>query len=331
METMPLDPVERPDLMNPAVREQLLEEHPMIRKPYTVLTPMMENTYRIMRERVWLRRTGSYMYSQPRMGKSTCADMISELLVKEFPGILLAKMSADGGKGEVNMLFDVATALNIMVRGRRNHSELVTKIVVFIQSEVELRKGNQFVLVVDEMQFLREADYRVLLNIHNRLGMCGILMTTLGFAQPEINEQRSALLATSSQHIIARFLSEPIQFSGCTSSDGLRFILKGYDESKAFPLGTKWTYTRFFLPEAYGAGFRLSTYTDFIWKALSSAASALGAGSVPMEHLTRVIESILLASRLQDSPYFVLSVDDIDSAVNSSNLLIYSKSLNNGQ
>lgn len=330
MDDSSIDPMERSDLQDPAVREKLLAEHPLINKPYVILTPMIEEAYRIMRERVWLRRTGSYMHSQPRMGKTTCAEMISELLLHEFPSIVLSRISAEGGKGDVSLVRDIASSMGIGLRGRPDYKGLLEKVLLFIRAESSAHKGNQFVLMVDEMQNLREADYKVLISIHNRLGMAGIMMTTLGFAQPEINQQRSALLATSARNIIARFLSEPIQFWGCLNSEGLKYILRGYDESKCFPRESKWTYTRFFLPQAYGAGFRLATYTDPIWASLSTASAALGAGSVPMEHLTRTIENLLLAGRLKDSEKYVLTLDEIEVAVSASNLEGFSSVMNDG-
>jgi hypothetical protein len=323
--------MERQDLHDPIIRERLLPSHPIVNKPYTILTPMIDQTYRIMRERVWLRRTGSYMHAQPRMGKTICAHEISRLLQLEFPTILLAEFSADGGKSDVSFVKDLADdALKIKLEKRPNYNESVSKVLAFIRAECELRKGNQFILVVDEMQTLRENDYRVLMNIHNRLELAGVMMTTLGFAQPEINQQRSALLATSAHNIIARFLSEPIPFAGCTNCDGLRYILKGYDNEKTFPPQSHWTFTRFFIPKAYDSGFRLSTHAEAIWRSLKNAAAALNTGSVPMEHLTRVVEAILLAGRMRDMANFELSITDIEEAIDSSNLLTYATSMNDG-
>lgn len=318
------------DLHDPAQRERLLNEHPIIRKPYTVLTPMIEQTYALMRERVWLRRTGSYMHARPRMGKSMCARTIKELIKHEFPTIVVTYLNADESRTALNVAKDLAVAIGLFIPGRSSYQEIMEKIILFIHSESASLTGNQFVLIIDEMQLLHEGDYKVLMVLHNRLEQRGILMTTLGFAQPEINEQRTALFATNAHNIIARFLSEPIPFNGCTSTESLRFILRGYDESKCFPVGSEWTYTRFFLPAAYDSGFRLATYSEVIWKELSAASEKLGSGSVPMEHLTRVVESFLVAGRLRDSKDYMLKKEEILRAIASSNLLEYVSSMRDG-
>jgi hypothetical protein len=308
------------DLHDDRVREKLLNSHPIINKPYIIPTPMMEQVYALIRERIWLRRTGSYMHASPRMGKSICARAIRELIAHEFPAIVLASLTADESKTELSLTKDIATALGLVFSSRPNYKGLLEKVLVFITAEAASLRGNQFVLLVDEMQMLHEKDYKVLLVLHNRLEERGIMMTTIGFAQPEINEQRSALFAIKANNIIARFLSEPIFFSGCTSADNLKAILTGYDDLKFYPANSGWTYTRFFLPKAYEAGFRLGNQAEEIWSELSFACSSLSYESVPMEYLTRTVESILVAGRLQDYREFKLTKELILRAIASSNI-----------
>src|SRR3546814_1290838 len=79
-------------------------------------------------------------------------------------------------------------------------------------------------------------------------------------------------LMTRRQHqILARFLAEPIPFEGCISVDDFRKILRSYDVNSEYPEGSGLSYTRFFLPKAYQAGFRLTNYSEEIWDALLNA------------------------------------------------------------
>lgn len=68
------------------------------------------------------------------------------------------------------------------------------------------------------------------------------------------------------RQIIARFLSEPLAFDGRTSVEELKEILKEilktFDEGTEYPEGSGWSYTRFFLPQAFEQGFRLQTYAS---------------------------------------------------------------------
>src|SRR3546814_16912627 len=75
-------------------RATLLEFHPILEKNYRIPTPMLERTYAVIRERVWTKRTGIYLYASPRMGKTTCAEAVQALLAVEFPKICILRIDA---------------------------------------------------------------------------------------------------------------------------------------------------------------------------------------------------------------------------------------------
>lgn len=303
-------------------RGVMLNTHPIVIKDYTVLTPMITTTYSLVRERVWTRRTGAFLYARPRMGKTRCATVLQRLLSVEFPEVHVTRISADQRRSstDVGFVSDLLEAEGLPVKKRPTYKEMLSRLLVHVTTSVTARAGKQFVLLVDEMQMLSEADLRILLVLHNRLEMADITMTTIGFAQPEILETRSALLTSKAFNLIARFLSEPIPFDGCAGREDLATILVAYDDEKRYPENSDWTYTRFFFPEAYESGFRLKDYADSIWLALVEAAKPLGTGTVPMEHLTRTIEYLLLANRKADSRAFRLDEAGIEAAVAASNL-----------
>src|SRR3546814_241168 len=110
------------------------------------------------------------------------------------------------------------------------------------------------------MHRLSDTDLEQLLAIHNALRMERISMTTVSFAQPEIKERVTGLMTRRQHQLIARFLSEPLIFEGCSSPQELEAILDAYDTRSEYPEGSGWSYTRFFLPDAYSCGFRLASY-----------------------------------------------------------------------
>lgn len=307
-------------------RGDLLDSHPIISKDYTVLTPMIQKTYALIRERVWSRRTGSFLYARPRTGKTRCAIAIQRLLAAEFPDIHVMFLSADQrtNASDLGFVLDLLSSEDLVLKKHFTYKEALLKLLTHIETQLSARAGNHLVLLIDEQQLLCEADYRLLLVIHNRLELKKISMTTLGFGQPQILTTITALSSMHSYNLIARFLSEPIIFDGCQNENELEVILVAYDEEKRFPENTDWTYTRFFLPEAYAAGFRLKTYAPNIWKSLNDASGSLPSNTVPMEHLIRTIEYILLASRKLDGKSFELDNKIIDAAVGSSNLRFFS-------
>ena len=302
-------------------RHNLFSEHPVITKKYLIITPVITNIYSIIRDRVWMRSTGTFMYATPRMGKTTCARAIKILLEAEFPEICVISFSAEAKrKQEAAMLIDIIQSESLAAVKPPRYKDIQRQLITHIQSKLVTKKGQQFVLMIDEMQKLGEEDLDMLATIHNRLEAIGIKMTTLGFGQPEILDLRTSLQTTSRNFLIARFLSEPIAFDGCTTKSDLKVILESYDNIQYFPVDSDFTFTRFFLPYAFDNGFRMSSYSDDIWSALVIAAKQLTADSIPMEHLSRTIEYLLVKGSKSDSPKFTFKKNDISSAVKASNL-----------
>lgn len=304
-------------------RTELLPNHPVITKDYLIITPVITSAYKLIRDRVFMRTTGTFMYATPRMGKTTCASAIQSLLEAEFPNILVIRFIAEPDIQHSGMLVDILSADQLAIP-KRTYKELQRQLMTHIQSRLVMLNGRQFVLMIDEMQNLSESNLTDLATIHNRLEPLGIRMTTIGFGQPALMDRRSTLLAQESTFLIARFLSEPILFSGCASVEDLGEILHSYDEEEFYPEDSGYTFTRFFLPQAYEKGFRLAQLAKPIWRALQKGAAGLGEDSIPMEHLSRTVEFLLVTGQKRDSADFKLTTDDINMAVEASNLSYFS-------
>ncbi|MDH4283699.1 MAG: ATP-binding protein [Gallionellaceae bacterium] len=304
-------------------RKALLKNHPIITKNYFIITPTITSAYALIRDRVFMRKTGTFLYATPRMGKTTCAKVIKLLLEAEFPDTFIIHFSAENNKQKSGMLIDILCSEKIAF-SNKNFKDLQMKLLTHIHSSLSERNGNQFILIIDEMQNLSEEDLIGLAAIHNRLEPLGIRMTTIGFGQPEIMDRRSSLMATNQSFLIARFLCEPIPFNGCASKEDLEKILSEYDEKKFYPENSDYSFTRIFLPQAYDHGFRLSKYANKIWSNLMKAAKGLYSNSIPMEHLSRTIEFILVAESQNDCKDFTIKPANIKAAVDASNLQYFS-------
>lgn len=311
--------------MNSVQREKLLNSHPIVTKEFVIVTPVIERAYSLIRERVWMRSTGTFLHATQRMGKSVCAQTVEKLLKEENPQIAIMSFSAIKRENRATALFiEMLRSENLDVPKYPRFDALENKLMTHILTQCLQKKGLQFVLLIDEMQNLSEADYYLLLAIHNRLEKQNIKMTTIGFAQPEILEVRTALLATRSLHLIARFLSEPIPFDGCSTEQDLSFILKAYDEVEFYPLDSDISFTRFFLPEAFDNGLRLTTYASKIWKALKNARIGSENFAIPMQHLTSTVAYLLLAARSTDSKIYKFDQKIIEDSVDRSALKYFS-------
>lgn len=307
-------------------RIALINSHPILEKNYRLPTPMLERTYAVIRERVWMKRTGVYLYASPRMGKTTCAETVEALLLLEFPKLHIIRINARRNlrPTETHMFRLLLEGVNHALSNRTHADLLFYNVKADIMVKLAALGGNHLVLIIDEMHRLNDVDLEQLLAVHNALHMQKISMTTISFAQPEIIDRVTGLMTRRQHQLLARFLAEPIQFEGCSSVDDLRNILNSYDYDSEYPEGSGWSYTRFFLPEGYEAGFRLINYSEKIWNALFNALGAYTEAGVPMEHVCLTVEHLLLALRGEDCCKISISDGDINDAVGASNLAVFS-------
>lgn len=293
---------------------------------------MLERTYALIRERVWMKRTGVYLYSSPRMGKTTCAEGIQTLLLAEFPKLHVIKVDARRTQrpSEAHLFRLILEGANHELSKRHSSDLLFQNVKADIIVNLAAREGTHVVLIIDEMHRLNDIDLEQLLAVHNALHTQKISMTTISFAQPEIKDRVTGLMTRRQHQLLARFLAEPIQFEGCSSVSDLEKILNSYDIYSEYPEGSGWSYTRFFLPDGYQAGFRLFNYARELWDTMFSALGTYTEAGVPMEHVCLTIEYLLLALRSDDCYNVVLSKKDIEGAVAASNLAVFSGLMHNG-
>lgn len=316
------------DLNDADTRERMLGKHPIVTKKYTVITPMIHSAYSIIREMVWLRHTGLFMYATPRMGKTRCACAIQQIISAEFPDKYPAYHIADDNR-IVNFARDLEVSLKLVKKERETYSLMIEKIIMHIRSKLSALGGDHFILIVDEMQLLSLEHYKILLVIHNRLESLGICMTTVGFGQPSILSRRDLLHTIKTENLIARFLSEAIRFDGCLSAQSFLNILFQFDHEKEYPVDSGYSFTKFFLPCAFAAGFRLSSCHELIWSLLEARVGGGLLESVPLEHIFRIIENILIYGRKEDCDEFTLTDELVQLALDRSRVAEFLDLINN--
>ncbi|WP_447802900.1 hypothetical protein [Pseudomonas serbica] len=305
-------------------RDALLSDHPMVRKKFVALTPTIEHAYRMVRERIWLSSPSVYFFSTPRMGKTQCAKAIKHLTSQEFPDKYVVLASCDLSHTE-HLIQTIANAIGLYRKAREPIDKLRERIIVHIICELSSTDGSHFLLVLDEMQALGERDYQNLQVVQNRLKLLDISMTTIGFAQTEINSVRTSFVAANQSALVARFLSERIEFSGCTSKEWLEAVLRSFDEIMIYPLDSNCSYTHFFLPKAFSSGFRLSFYSSMFFDCAVDAVSGSNKKIIPVEHMFHSVELVLVNARLIDDAGFVLSVDLVKQAILKSGMAEFAK------
>ncbi|WP_410952984.1 ATP-binding protein [Pseudomonas sp. S1(2024)] len=307
-------------------RAELFRTHPVKRDKYTILTPMIKASYAMFREKVFFRHSGAFMFASPRMGKTRCALAIKDLLSSEFPDSYVLYHTMDSERATY-LVRDLLSSANLAVANRESRAIQLERYIEHIAAECEVRGGDQFVLIVDEMQLMLLQAFNDLLVVHNRLDAKGISMTTLGFGQPQILEARNLLISLEAFNLVARFLSEPVRFEGCLSANVFQSILYNFDEVTEFPPNSGCSYTDFFLPIAFSNKYRLAAQHGDIWDALVQLVGEGVLPRIPFSYIIRLLNHLLIVNRAKDSLDFRLSSKMIDVSLKATFLTDFFESM----
>ena len=159
------------------------------------------------------------------------------------------------------------------------------------------------VLFCDEAQRFTENEYEWLRDVHDALDQLQIRLFTILVGQQELRSVKTAFQRAQKTQIVARLMVEELAFFGIRNAQDVATCLIGYDES-AYPAGTEWTYTRFYLPTATKSGFRLVDEAVTLWSEFSALHHKHGFADdleIPMESFTRAVEIVLKESLVRDA------------------------------
>jgi hypothetical protein len=171
--------------------------------------------------------------------------------------------------------------------------------------EAAARAGSgTVILFCDEAQRLNDHEYEWLRDVHDALDRQQIKLFTFLVGQEELLAQKTALQVAHKTQIVARLMVEELAFSGIRNAEDVATCLNGYDQT-AYPERTPWSFTRFYVPQSFDAGYRLTSDATVLWQAFEDAhhkASLPGILDLPMESFARAVEIVLKDSELKDAP-----------------------------
>jgi hypothetical protein len=189
-----------------------------------------------------------------------------------------------------------------------------------IRQVAETNRDHRVVLFADEAQNLREIDLEWLRDVHDELEMNELRLFVFLVGQPQLIAQKSAFQAQGKEQIVSRFMVEQLHFQGITSPEACAACLAGYDHGE-YPASSGWSYTRFYLPQAYDAGLRLQQESIRVWRAFEDAhirANFSGNLEIPMKYFTVAVEAAMLTCLIHDSSAFKFTDEFWDQMIDKS-------------
>ena len=158
--------------------------------------------------------------------------------------------------------------------------------------EAAARAGSGVVLLFcDEAQRYNDNEYEWLRDVHDTLDRQQIKLFTFFVGQQELLAQKTALQVAGKTQIVARLMVEDLAFYGIRNAQDVATCLNGYDQT-AYPERSHWSFTRFYVPQAFDAGYRLVNDAGKLWEAFEAAhhkASLPGQLEIPMIRIVNYV------------------------------------------
>lgn len=321
------------DIYDPLDTQQqhaMLWGHPLVTTDYVAVTPSLPKVLAEVVDAVMLHKGSLVFKAYPRMGKTTACRFVVAALSQHlaFADRFVLRVSADTKeerKRRENIVRIMAKALDLKVASRAPLASIRDDVANFIESRLRNRGGRHWVLCLDEIQTLTIEEFQDLQYLQNGLALHNIDTTLIGFGQTQIDHLVTLLDGQKRAELTARFLCNVKDLPHCSEPAWMAETLKGYDEHFTYPEGSGCTYTQFFLPRAYAAGFRMNEIASDIYQVMSSSARASNLPVLPTALIFDVFRLILIRAMKEDAGIFSITKLNIKNAIEEARLSGYVK------
>ncbi|MGM0883098.1 MAG: ATP-binding protein [Bacillota bacterium] len=242
---------------------------------------------------------GMIVYGRPRLGKTKATTFavtyLPEMLETPIPVFIADSKSYKVPSAE-KFFRDMLSDFRFGFEGKKDEIVLRNQIVNLMHEKAERSNLRRIVLIMDEAQKLTEWQYDCLIDIYNQLMRRNIRMTTISIGQEQLVTRRSFFLANAKSHIVGRFMPSEYRFRGITKIEEMEFVLQSYDESE-FPPNSGWYYSRYYFPEAFDSGKRLTDFSSSLFNLFLDIRQEFGLSGkeveLPMEYVAFTVENAL--------------------------------------
>lgn len=308
-------------LCDAVTRQEHYLSHPVVTDSLRLATQAVKEVFEVVQHLIVHRFPGSPFVGAFRMGKTQTIQILCAELSRIFPklgvGTLIAKKH-DKPTEKVfwsDLLADFEHGAALYGTGGDRRRRLLTMII----SSVRTLGGDHFVFFVDEGQCWALPEWVWMRDLTNDLEQRHIRTTTIVFAHEEIHVLRDMLVSTRRTDLLGRFFLTPHVFRGLRDGKELQVLMQPLDDPSKHqhPLGSGVCMSEFFLPLAYGAGWRLATEAPSLWSAFDRIASRQGkkAEDIGMQWVMSSIRAWLFIVSPFDSAGFASRLDSWVAAV----------------
>lgn len=307
------------DLSNPSVRAQLVATHPLFDRQTIVTTPAIDNLNRQIRRAALLGEMGLCFSAASGIGKSTALVAARAYIRREMKGVPVVIHSFRNNQVPSIRGFYKHLLCSVQHASTKGETaDLRQRVTQRFISEALCSDRKMIVLLVDEAQAMKTQDFLFLKDLDNDLADAGVRLLSVFMAQePDFSEVRKTIHAEGRLDLIGRFLMRPLRFDGFRTVEDFRVWFHDID-CHEFPVGSGWTWTRFFFPEAWENGFRMEYEANRFFGVLGKAVGMRAENEIctsPARQIFLAVRAFLLDNAGFDEPQMRLDTQAWSNAL----------------
>lgn len=279
--------------------------HPLVTGNYRIATPAIEAFYELVARCLHYRIMGALIYGPSRIGKTRAIEYVRLLMARNYPRMTSyhAQCEHKPRHAEGPFFSNLLEAVGDPDPNAGSSQSKRMRLTLRIRQAASRAGSGVVLLFCDEAQRYNDNEYEWLRDVHDALDRQQIKLFTFLVGQQELLAQKTALQVAGRTQIVARLMVEELSFYGIRNAHDVATCLDGYDQT-AYPEGSAWSFTRFYVPQAFDGGYRLVNDADTLWNTFEAAhhkANLPGQLEIPMESFARAVEIVLKDSELRDA------------------------------
>lgn len=237
--------------------------HPLVTGNYRIATPAIDAFYELVVRCLRYRIMGALIYGPSRIGKTRAIEYVRRLLARNYPRITSyhAQCEHKPRHAEGPFCANLLEAVGDPDPNAGSNPSKRMRLTLRIRQAASIGGSGVVLLFCDEAQRYDDNEYEWLRDVHDGLDRQQIKLFTFLVGQQELLSQKTAMQVAGKTRIVARLMVEELAFYGIRNAEDVATYLNGYDQT-AFPEGSRWSFTRFYVPQAFDAGYRLVSDAD---------------------------------------------------------------------
>jgi hypothetical protein len=293
-------------------RINLIMHHPIVTQERVLPTPPIQELCKTVKRAVLLRQMGVYFTAPSGAGKTNAIAALIRFLKKEFPGLAVLQHNSLNKQVPSIRAFFKHFLQSVGYPDLSGETyELRRRTVLRIVDDGRLSTYNMVVFIVDEAQAMEMDDFCFLKDVSNEVLFHNVQLVTILMAQsPDFNTVVAELNSKKRLDLISRFAMRHLPFRAFNCIEDIQAVLRGID-SEIYPKDKGWTWTEFFFPKAFAAGFRLENESANLLAAIREMGKHLYGNNFvfPARQLFEAIRSFMIDNAGYDSPNMALPAE----------------------